>query len=64
VGAMGTTKVRQYCRVCRQVTTQVRYDDSSKWRCLCCASDNRSIRFSSADPPLKRGGGRKLNLSF
>ena len=35
---MAQQKVKQVCKVCKRVTTQIRSSSSEAWICLCCES--------------------------
>lgn len=61
---MADKKVRQFCKLCNQITTQTRANASQAWTCLCCESAKYRASLKSKQTQKGNLGKRKLNLNF
>jgi hypothetical protein len=61
---MAGKKVRQYCKVCEQVTTQTKSGKGAEWVCVCCES--AKFRSQQATDEIKSKNKKKprLNITF
>lgn len=58
------TKVRQYCKACDQLTTQVKEAGNKEWKCLCCESAQFRRQQGIGTSKKVSVGKRRLNLKF
>jgi hypothetical protein len=57
-------KVRQFCGVCQQITTQTRDSSKAEWKCLCCESAKFRSQQKTTSIRKQNKAKPRLNLNF